>query len=176
VLFFRFVWAPLEGGSKERRWNLGSSSVGLVFGERERDVELGLFVFSFIISGVSVVHPHMLTKVCTFNEEERRKTTKSDALAFSPRPPFTQGWSFDKDFPNATGDTLGLGVEHVRDIYFQVSFGCTAHSREEEKKKRVRNPDLLLFLFPFIPPFPRVSRSSPTTTLASPSPSSTIKS
>ncbi|KAL7414131.1 glutathione S-transferase omega-like 2 [Mrakia frigida] len=42
--------------------------------------------------GVSVVHPHMLTK----------------------------GWSFDKDFPNATGDTLGLGAEHVRDIYFQV--------------------------------------------------------
>jgi glutathionyl-hydroquinone reductase len=32
-----------------------------------------------------------------------------------------KGWSFDTDFPNATGDTLGLGVKHMRDIYYQVS-------------------------------------------------------
>lgn len=49
-------------------------------------------------TGVSVVHPHMLER----------------------------GWSFDKDFPAATGDTLGLKSDkaeaftHIRDLYHKV--------------------------------------------------------
>lgn len=37
-----------------------------------------------------------------------------------------RGWSFDTDFPAATGDTLGLAAEdgakftHVRDLYHKV--------------------------------------------------------
>lgn len=43
-----------------------------------------------------------------------------------------KGWSFDTDFPGATGDTLGLSssegkdMTHVRDVYHMVEPGYDA--------------------------------------------------